>query len=321
MMTDNSKINNISDTLELAGRLKRLSQYFIDGSKKVFFENIGGIEQSQFSILSLLSEESHLSVKQISAKLKITHPATVQLINKLIKKEYVEKFDSTADKRITLVELTEKGKSAFERLKNSAEKIDVSLREIINEVDPKFFITLTTIEEKIKAKSIFERVTEKIKEDQIKNIRIVKYKSDYKDIFKELNLAWLNKYFEVEPEDKKALENPEAYYIRNGGEIFFALIDNQIAGTCAVKIIDTKIVELSKMAVNENFQGKQIGKKLVLTAIGFAYEKGAQKIVLDTSPRLTAAINLYKKLGFEIINESGITNYKRALFKMELKLK
>jgi ribosomal protein S18 acetylase RimI-like enzyme len=182
-------------------------------------------------------------------------------------------------------------------------------------------VTLDLIEEKIKSKSLLERYDEKLKSEQIKEIKIVGFTVDKKSKFKELNIEWLEKYFEVEEEDKKALDNPEQYYLKNGGEIFFAILNDEICGTCAIKRISKKIYELSKMAVSENFQGKQIGKKLALTAIGFAYEKGANKIVLETNPKLTAAINLYKKLGFEILADSEITNYKRALFKMELNLK
>jgi len=75
------------------------------------------------------------------------------------------------------------------------------------------------------------------------------------------------------------------------------------------------------MAVSEEFQGMQIGKKLALTAIGYAYEKGANRIVLETSPKLKAAINLYENLGFQLIEKTAPSKYKRTLFKMELKLK
>ncbi len=321
MITDNNEINGFSESFELAGKLKRISNYLTSESKKIFPDGAGGIEYNQFFILSLLSGNNSLSVKQISSYLKITHPAAVQLLNKLIKKNYVIKYDSPSDKRVTLIKLTEEGKLVFEQLKHSAEKIDKSLREIIDEVDPKLLITLSTIEEKIKAKSINQRVSEKIKEDQIKNIKIVKYKPEYKNIFKSLNLEWLNKYFEVEKEDEKALNNPEEYYLKNGGEIFFALVNNKIVGTCAMKKLTKKIFELSKMAVSEEYKGKQIGKKLALTAIGYAFEEKAEKIILETSPKLFAAINLYKKLGFEIVNEPLESKYQRTLFKMELYLK
>lgn len=320
MITDNNIISDL-ENFNLANRLKKLSQDLLNESKKIFNQTLENFEQSSFNIFLLLNQKESLSIKQISSYLKITHPATVQIVNKLIKKNFVEKFDSPEDKRVTIVRLSTKGKNVFESLKSVADKIDTSYKEIINEVDPKFFVTLSLLEERIKSKSIFERVREKVKDEQIKSIKIVKFHNEYRQKFKELNLDWLNKYFEVEDEDLKALENPDAYYINSGGEIFFALIDDEICGTCAIKKISNRIYELSKMAVSEIYQGKQVGKKLALTAIGFAYEKGAEKIILETSPKLTAAINLYKKLGFEILHEELKSNYRRALFRMQLNLK
>lgn len=321
MITNNT--NDIMDAnhFELAGRLKRLSNILFSESKKIYQNISNDFEQSSYNILSLLFQKNSLSIKTIAAQLKVTHPAAVQIVNKLIKKQLVEKFDSPDDKRITIVKITARGRKLYVPLSSIAEKIDLSYKEIINEVDPKFFLTLNLIEENIKLKSIVERVNEKVKNEQIKDIKIVRYHREYKNKFKELNLEWLNKYFEVEDEDKKALDDPENYYIKNNGEIFFALDGNEIAGTCAVKKISKGIFELSKMAVAEKHQGKQLGKKLALTAIGYAYEKGAEKVVLDTSPVLTSAINLYKKLGFEILEATTHGNYKRSLFKMELKLK
>ncbi|MEO5570280.1 MAG: hypothetical protein ABIT08_10830 [Bacteroidia bacterium] len=45
------------------------------------------------------------------------------------------------------------------------------------------------------------------------NIRIVNYRAEYADIFRELNLHWIKKYFEVEPEDLKMLTTPQLYII------------------------------------------------------------------------------------------------------------
>lgn len=320
MITNNNLADNFSE-INLAERLKKLSELCLSDSKRIFRKSLANYEQRSYSILLMLSKEGPQSIKKISFILNVTHPAIVQIVNKLIKRKLVEKYDSPEDKRITLIKITSIGKNVLDQLRSTADKINQSYIDLINEVDPKFLITLSLLEEKIKSKSILSRFNEKLKNEQIKSVKIIKYNSEHKNKFKELNLEWLEKYFEVEEEDIKALNNPEEYYIKKGGEIFFALLDNDICGTCAVKKLSADIFELSKMAVTENYQGKQIGKKLALTAIGYAYEKGAKKIVLETSPKLVSAINLYKKLGFEILNEMNGTNYKRTLFKMELELK
>jgi DNA-binding MarR family transcriptional regulator/ribosomal protein S18 acetylase RimI-like enzyme len=321
MLTNKNNSTSWTNDFSLANRLKCISNYLSSGSRKVFKNISNDFEQSSFNVLTLISLKGPLSIKQISYYLKVTHPAIIQIVKKLIKKKFVVKYDSLEDKRKTIVSLTDDGKKAYESIKGIANKIEQSYQDIINEVDPKFLVTLSLIEDELESKGILERVSEKSKEEQIKRVEIVRYQSEYKNIFKEINLEWLNKYFEVEEEDTRALEDPESYYIKNGGEIFFAIMDNNVAGTCAVKKINRKLFELSKMAVSELYQGKQIGKKLALTAIGFAYEKGAHKINLETSPKLKAAINLYKKLGFEILPEMYPTNYKRTLFEMELKLR
>ena len=99
------------------------------------------------------------------------------------------------------------------------------------------------------------------------------------------------------------------------------MLENEVAGTCAVLKVDEATFELAKMAVDEKAQGKQIGKKLCLTAIGFAISNNAEKIVLDTNNKLEAAINLYRSLGFLAVPHKYNDKYKRDLLRMELNLK
>ena len=85
-------------------------------------------------------------------------------------------------------------------------------------------------------------------------VKIVPYNKKYKEDFTRLNIEWLQKYFIVEPADEKMLSSPEKEIIRNGGEIFFALLENKAVGTCAVLKVDEITFELAKMAVTEKAQ-------------------------------------------------------------------
>ena len=158
----------------------------------------------------------------------------------------------------------------------------------------------------------------------IQEINIIPYTRKYKSDFAKLNYEWLEKYFKTEkaePEDKRLLNNPEREIIKKDGEIFFAILNDVVVGTCAVLKINDSIYELSKMAVTEKAQGKQIGKKLALTAIGYAVEKGALKLILYTNNKLNAALNLYRRLGFIEVKGEMNDRYKRKLISMELDLK
>ena len=95
------------------------------------------------------------------------------------------------------------------------------------------------------------------------NIEIIRFREELTVHFTELNLAWLKKYFVVEPIDSEILSDPKRFIIDKGGFIFFATADGEIAGTFALIKIDNGVYELSKMAVNEDFQGNKIGNRML----------------------------------------------------------
>jgi ribosomal protein S18 acetylase RimI-like enzyme len=72
--------------------------------------------------------------------------------------------------------------------------------------------------------------------------------------------------------------------------------------------------ELTKMAVKRIAQGQQVGRKLALAAIEKAKNSGAGRVVLLTNPRLTAAYNLYRSLGFVELsgNQPWVTPFHRG---------
>ena len=98
-----------------------------------------------------------------------------------------------------------------------------------------------------------------------------------------------------------------------------ASYENEIAGTVALKFVSPGIYEFTKMAVDEKFQGKKIGKTLAEVAIAQAKALDAGKIILYSNTMLETAITLYRKLGFVEVPVDG--PYKRSDIKMELGLK
>ena len=95
------------------------------------------------------------------------------------------------------------------------------------------------------------------------SVEIINFHPDYSTIFGDLNIEWLEKYFYVEPYDKKVLTKPKEYIIDLGGFIFFAKHKHQIVGTVASLIKQKEGFELSKMAVVPEFRGLKIGQQLM----------------------------------------------------------
>ena len=53
-------------------------------------------------------------------------------------------------------------------------------------------------------------------------IKIIEFSDEYAKFFTSLNVAWLEKYFVVEPMDHEMLSDPKKFIIDKGGYIFFA---------------------------------------------------------------------------------------------------
>jgi ribosomal protein S18 acetylase RimI-like enzyme len=150
-------------------------------------------------------------------------------------------------------------------------------------------------------------------------IEIIPYSMENKPYFERLNRAWLTKYFTVEPIDEYVLTKPEEAILNEGGYILFAEYKTHIIGTVALKSMGNGVMELTKMAVDESYQGLGAGKLLCNAAITLAKDLAIKKLILYSQTKLAVAIGIYRKFGFkETPLEIGI--YERADIKMELSL-
>lgn len=147
-------------------------------------------------------------------------------------------------------------------------------------------------------------------------LKILDYKPEHQPWFEKLNRDWIEKYFSMEAPDYLILQSPGENILNKGGSIFMASYNHMIVGTVALKYHSPKIYELTKMAVDETFQGKKIGRALAEAAIERAKTSGAEKIILYSNTMLGPAISLYNRLGFREVPVDG--PYKRTNIKMEL---
>ena len=140
--------------------------------------------------------------------------------------------------------------------------------------------------------------------------------------FRDLNLAWVEKYFTVEDEDRAQLDDPQTYILDRGGVIIIAEYEGEPVGTVGLTPHGEGVLELIKMSARSDIQGKGIGRALMDAAIAKAREMGAKQIWLETNTSLEAALALYRKSGFrELVgDEFTETPYDRCNCQMLLDL-
>lgn len=107
-------------------------------------------------------------------------------------------------------------------------------------------------------------------------------------------------------EDIETTQMFESY--QNNGDIYFVIEENNNVlgggGIKALKDNRENICELQKMYFDPLIRGKGYGQLLIEKCLQFAKEFGYDKCYLETLPELKAAINLYKKNGFTLLDSS-----------------
>ncbi len=78
-------------------------------------------------------------------------------------------------------------------------------------------------------------------------------------------------------------------------------INNTAIGGGAIRKYDEETVELKRVFVRPEYQGRGIGSRLVSLLIEWAMELGYRRMMLETGELLTESCALYRKLGFEVI--------------------
>lgn len=150
-------------------------------------------------------------------------------------------------------------------------------------------------------------------------VQIVNFESCHASAFKRLNVAWMSRHWAIDEHDLLLLDNPQSRIIDAGGAIFIALRDDVVVGTCCLLKHGQQSYELAKMCVAEEWRGRGVGRQLVRHAISAARSHGASLIYLRTASNLTAAIDLYRKLGFNDLQRNAGESA-RCDIEMELRL-
>ena len=159
------------------------------------------------------------------------------------------------------------------------------------------------------------RVKSKIKDGEWKGVIVEDAKADKPGeigIRNSIQAGFYNKftdeYVYYEPNDIPTAEQLEKEVF----DIHIAcFIGNNLVGCLILSPIDDVTIKMRQVAVDENYQGKQIGKTIVKYSEEFAIRNGIKKITLHARE---VVVLFYLKLGYKIIGEQfteiGLPHYK-----------
>ena len=321
--------------LAFASRLKRLSERLMKDVSRVYRDLDVDFEARWFSILFALKKTSPMSITVLAQSLRLTHPAVNQLAGEMIGRKLLLAAKSRQDERKRLLRLSAKGKRIAALLAPVWKEIGAATKLLIESSGQDLLSGLDRVEKLLDKQDMYERVTAGLQKTRGAglgtatdgdveiadgDVEIFDYRPAWKRHFVALNRAWIEEFFFLEEEDKHVFADPEKCIVDQGGTILFARLNGQVVGVCALIRHGRNLLELAKMAVAPDLCRRGIGTKLAFAIVRRARSFGAGPLYLRTSPRLTAANRLYRKLGFRKTSKSpfGGEPFRRETFVMKL---
>lgn len=306
--------------MALGSRLRRLSERMTDQAGPIYHLYGNEFQPRWFPVYYALMGGKEKAVSTLAQEIGQTHASVSQIVKEMVTRGHVKETKDKEDGRRNLISLSEKGTQMEQAMSQQIKDVELAVENMMKETSYDLWKAIQEWEFLLDQKDLLRRVMEVRRERESAQVRIVDYTPEYQPAFKSLNERWISEYFRMEETDYKSLDHPQEYILDKGGHIFIALLGDQPVGTIAMIPMDAHTHELAKMAVAPEAQGKHIGWLLGQAAIGWAKEKGLDKIYLESNTRLKPAINLYYKLGFERI--TGVPSpYERCNIQMELRLK
>ena len=295
-------------------RLKRASDAMLHDGKRMYKELGMDIEPNWFAVFKLLRKHGSMAVTEIADAIGFSHPSVISIINKMVNAGYLSESKSDNDSRKRILTLTPKAKEKMPQLERVWDAGTAGFKRMMRDTD--LLRMLDVLENRIAEKGFRQRTLEEL--EKFQSVSVVDFDDKYAEDFGRLNYEWIAKYYTVEEHDHDQLDDPRQYIIDRGGQIFFALVNDEVVGTVAMIRVNYDVFELAKMAVSPQFQGYKIGERLMQACVDFAKHEGAAVIFLESNTKQFAAVNLYRKFGFKETPLDPNSLYARANIRMEL---
>jgi DNA-binding MarR family transcriptional regulator len=150
-------VNDLAE-LALATRLKRLSERLSQDVSKIYKESEADFEAKWYLVLELLSRQKLLGITEISELLQLSHPAVVQFVDQLLKRNLVKVSTDKNDARRRLVALSGAGKKLLQQIEPVLNVIKEENRLWINEASYDILNLLTELEQALDERSMYQRI-------------------------------------------------------------------------------------------------------------------------------------------------------------------
>jgi DNA-binding MarR family transcriptional regulator/GNAT superfamily N-acetyltransferase len=307
--------------MSLGSRVRSLADLITRDAASIYEEYGTELQPKWFPVFYALTRLGESSVTAVAEYIGHSHVSASKIIGEMSRAGLITEKADASDRRRTHIKLSKSGLNIARKIETQYLDVDAAIEDLCAQATHNLWAAIEEWETLLNQKSLRDRVLLQKTLRVTDGIKIHPYRPKHKKAFYDLNVEWISKYFELEPADHDALDNPKGYILDRGGFIFVAMDGDEVVGVCALlKREDLKGYELAKMAVSPKAQRRGIGFLLGQAAIDKSFEMGAKVVFLESNTKLKPAVQLYKKLGFKEVTGRA-SPYSRCNLQMELSSK
>jgi ribosomal protein S18 acetylase RimI-like enzyme len=217
----------------------------------------------------------------------------------LQKKKLIKFTNDANDRRKRLVDFAAKGsrliptlEPIWESMTKAMQNLLVEDKDSVNLLD-----ALSQLEDSFEKESLYARIIREVRKTQLGDITVCPYVPADEGPFKNLILNWLIHNNEATVSDSDLINHPDVKIQQEDALILMAKSQEACIGTIVVQVADGR-AEIVYLVVDEPWQRRQIGKKLVQEAVQNLKTRHIRHIRVQLDRRMSHAIKLFKDAGF-----------------------
>lgn len=291
------------DTLEslgisaLASRVRRLGDSCYEQVKRIYDSLSVEFEPSWYPYVMHVHSAGECGINDIAQSLGISQPAASAMVKKIVARKLFTSKPLPQDARTRVIALTEKGRQTVARIRPIVEALQAELESVDMSLPGGIMAHIGHFEQAFHETCLHSRAIRRL--SNTFPFSCVLYEPKWHSFYETHNLAWVQKYFTVEPMDEAMLKDPETHVLGKGGHIYIVCLGDYPIGGFSFIPRGEHRYELSKMYVPFALQGFGFGRKLMELAMERAAILGAETLYLLSNRSLGPAIHLYRSFGFE----------------------
>jgi DNA-binding MarR family transcriptional regulator/GNAT superfamily N-acetyltransferase len=284
--------------LALGSRFKAVSESLYGIANAAY--RVAGVELDAhwFPVLRYLQVKGPAGVSEIAVAIGQTHSAVSQLASKLQRAGWIMRKNDRADARRSVLDLNAEGERRLGGMGPIWYAIRRGAHAAVARSGGPLLEALSKLESDLADGRVLREIVEHHARLRAAKPEVRPFRHEWREHFYRINAEWLERYWTLEEIDRRVLTQPEKHILDPGGAIFFALIDGEVIGTCALLQESPGVFELTKMGVETGWRGVGAGRLLIEAMIAEFHKRRGKTLFLESNAKLKPALALYESAGF-----------------------